>query len=355
MANTFDADAGWNPEVTVAGWTHQTQRARLGRHTTYSAGKLIVALDGACRGNGTVGAKAAVGVFFGKGNSHNRAEMLVNDPDITWTSQRAELWAASRAVRLVTGMTMSACRHCHPPMQLRLDQVIFKSDSAYVVRGITDFYMKWQKHDWKNALGNPIANKDLWDRLYKQVTRLQRFGIGVSFWQVRRERNSQADQLANTGLIKELPAMYPYPKTKKRKREDDDTAAGGRVLVDTSRTTDLVWRHHHELAHVDLDIFKRTLRFYGQITDITEADVQAKIDSNERCLSCHERGARDRAVNGDEQTEEPAAKRTRVEPAEEVALLSVFAASKIEPPSPAVLAFAENFEFKFEQPSGVVF
>lgn len=355
MADIFDADQGWKPEVTVAGWTHQTQRAQLGRHTTYSASKLIVALDGACRDNGKASAKAAVGIFFGKGNSHNRAEMLVDDPDITWTSQRAELWAASRALRLVTGMTISKCRHCHPPMQLSLDRVIFKSDSAYVVRGITDFYLKWQQHDWKNALGNPIANKDLWDRLYKQVTRLQRFGMGVSFWQVRRERNSQADQLANKALTQQLPAMFPYPKTRKRKREEEGAVALGRVLVDTSRTSDPVWRHHHELAHVDLSIFKTTLRFYGQITDITEADVQAKIDSNERCLSCYERGARDHAADDDDQREEPAAKRTRIEPATEVSLFQIRDESMVETPSPGGLAFAENFQFKFEQPSGVVF
>lgn len=355
MAELFSSDASWNPEITIDGWVHQTQRAQLGRHTTYSAGKLIVALDGACRDNGKAKAKAAVGVFFGHGNSHNRAEMQLDEPDIVWTSQRAELWAACRAVRLVTGLTMKACNHCSPALRLDLDAVIFKSDSTYVVRGITDVYMKWQRHEWKNAFGKPIANKDLWDRLYKQVTRLQRFGICVYFWHVRRMRNHEADHLANMALIHQLPPVYPYPKVQKRKRDDAHGAtSGGQDLVDTSTISDPVWKHHHALAHLDLDIFKRTLRFYRNITDITEADILAKIESNERCQSCHERGARYRGIDDDEQSEEPAAKRARVAPPQ-VALIPTLNVPMVEPPAPGGLAFARDFQFSFEPPSNPVF
>lgn len=157
MAEVFDGN-GWDPELAINGWVYQKERARLGPYSTYHKTKLIVATDGACRDNGKASAKAAVGVYFGPGNSHNRAEMLVDDPDITWTSQRAELWAACRAFRLVTGMTMKVCRHCRPVFhRLRLDTIVLKSDSAYVVRGITDFYMKWLVR--LSKLGQPLAGR----------------------------------------------------------------------------------------------------------------------------------------------------------------------------------------------------
>lgn len=150
MADVFIGDDGWDPEFPINGWVHQKQKASLGRFYACHTGKLFVAMDGACRDNGKSPAKATIGVYFGPGNTHNRAEMLVEDPDITWTSPRAELWAACRAVHLVTGMMTKACRHCRPALQLRLDTVSFKSDSAYVVRGITDFYMKWQVYSGKH-------------------------------------------------------------------------------------------------------------------------------------------------------------------------------------------------------------
>lgn len=201
-----------------------------------------------------------------------------------------------------------------------------------------------------------MANKDLWVQLHKQVTTLKRYGINVAFWQVPRLRNNHADQLANDALIKQLPAVYPYPRTRKRKREDDEDAVSsstGPVWVDTSTTSDLVWKHHHALAHLDLGIFKRTLRFYGHINDITEGDIQAKIDSNERCQSCFARGAKhSTAVDGD-QREEPVAKRAKVE--EPPLFAAVAVAEPSVPDAESTLSFARGFEFDFERPSSIVF
>lgn len=196
-----------------------------------------------------------------------------------------------------------------------------------------------------------MANKDLWTKLYNQITTLQHFGITVAFWHVPRLRNQHADQLANDALIKELPAAYPYPKTLKRKREDDDGAtSAGLEWVDTSTSSDPVWKHHHALAHLDLGIFKRTLRFYGHIDDIAEADVQAKIDSNERCQSCFARGAKTSSADQD-QPEEPAAKRAKVEV---LSPLAVAVTDASIPEAESTLDFARGFEFDFELPSGIV-
>lgn len=49
---------------------------------------IVVAVDGACKGNGTPGARAAVGVFVGKGSSYNKSVMLIEPAA---TKQIAEL------------------------------------------------------------------------------------------------------------------------------------------------------------------------------------------------------------------------------------------------------------------------
>ncbi len=40
------------------------------------------------------------------------------------------------------------------------------SDSAYIINCYKEkWYKKWQKNDWFNSKGQPVANKELWERL----------------------------------------------------------------------------------------------------------------------------------------------------------------------------------------------
>jgi hypothetical protein len=56
-------------------------------------------VDGACSGNGTLGARAGVGIFFGPGSKFNIAERLAMSR--TATSQKAELVAVARAMETI--------------------------------------------------------------------------------------------------------------------------------------------------------------------------------------------------------------------------------------------------------------
>ena len=51
--------------------------------------------------------------------------------------------------------------------ELSLDGIIeVYSDSAYVVNAFSDGWIdNWLRNGWKNALGEPVANKDLWVEL----------------------------------------------------------------------------------------------------------------------------------------------------------------------------------------------
>lgn len=46
-------------------------------------------------------------------------------------------------------------------------ELIFISDSKYVILGITEWIFNWQKNNWRNAAKKPVLNRELWEELYR--------------------------------------------------------------------------------------------------------------------------------------------------------------------------------------------
>ena len=40
------------------------------------------------------------------------------------------------------------------------------SDSQYVLKGLTEWRAGWERRNWRNAKGEPVANQPLWHRLF---------------------------------------------------------------------------------------------------------------------------------------------------------------------------------------------
>jgi ribonuclease HI len=103
---------------------------------------ITVYTDGACRGNPGRGgwAWAVPGGRFASG-----AEPAT-------TNQRMEITAALEALRTLTADGAS--------------DVDVVSDSTYVVNCFKDrWWQGWQRRNWKNSQGKPVANRDLWEPL----------------------------------------------------------------------------------------------------------------------------------------------------------------------------------------------
>ena len=49
------------------------------------------------------------------------------------------------------------------------DKVLVFTDSTYVIRGITQWVWGWRQRGWLTAEGNPVANRELWERLVRIV------------------------------------------------------------------------------------------------------------------------------------------------------------------------------------------
>ncbi|KAL2642464.1 hypothetical protein R1flu_010051 [Riccia fluitans] len=100
--------------------------------TLTDRGQAVVAIDGACRGNGTVDARAAYGVYFGPDSSLNAYGLLPWDE--RQTSQNAEIYAARIALDCIE--------------DLEVEGVTIITDSSYLVKGMTEHIHEWLENDF---------------------------------------------------------------------------------------------------------------------------------------------------------------------------------------------------------------
>ena len=49
--------------------------------------------------------------------------------------------------------------------------MVLHTDSQYVRQGITEWMPAWIRRGWKTAGGDPVKNRDLWERLHAAASR----------------------------------------------------------------------------------------------------------------------------------------------------------------------------------------
>jgi len=110
---------------------------------------VILYTDGACAGNPGPGGWAAIIIHGGK-------ERTVSGAEPRTTNQRMELMAAIEGLAAIGG---------HLRVQLY-------TDSAYVMNCFRDrWYERWERSGWMGAGKQPVANRDLWERLIAETRR----------------------------------------------------------------------------------------------------------------------------------------------------------------------------------------
>ena len=109
--------------------------------------------DGSTRGNGKENAVGAWAWLVHEGGNiiHKDSRAETNT-----TNQRMELTAAAEALEYVVNTIMRPF----------YDKVIVYTDSAYLYNCyIQKWYNSWRMNGWKNSKKQPVANRDLWERL----------------------------------------------------------------------------------------------------------------------------------------------------------------------------------------------
>ncbi|PYN56710.1 MAG: ribonuclease HI [Candidatus Rokuibacteriota bacterium] len=110
---------------------------------------LTLYTDGACTGNPGPGGWAAL-ILDGD------AERVVSGAAAHTTNQRMELTAVAEGLAAIPGR-----RRVH-----------VYSDSAYIVNCFREgWWERWEKTGWRNSQKQPVANRDLWERILRETRR----------------------------------------------------------------------------------------------------------------------------------------------------------------------------------------
>jgi ribonuclease HI len=109
---------------------------------------VVIYSDGACTGNPGPGGYAAI-----VENAEGSVELTGSSPQTT--NNRMELLAVIEGLRSLPSAT----------------GVRVVTDSQYVVNGITKWIHGWKRKGWKNASGQPVKNRDLWEMLDEVASR----------------------------------------------------------------------------------------------------------------------------------------------------------------------------------------
>ena len=104
--------------------------------------------DGACLGNPGPGGWAALLRY----KAHERE---LSGGEAHTTNNRMELMAAIAGLEALN----EPCT------------IMLQTDSQYVRQGITEWMANWLRRGWKTAGGDPVKNRDLWERLHAAAAR----------------------------------------------------------------------------------------------------------------------------------------------------------------------------------------
>lgn len=142
-----------------------------------------VFIDGACKNNGKPCARASYGIFWGDNDSRNGANLIPENEK--QTNNTSELTAAIKCLEQVK--------------ELNIQTIAIKSDSEYLIRGITSDILFWKDNNWTlKSTGNAVKNSHLWKLINDLST-----GIDVSWIHVMRDSEygqKQSDLLAKSVL-----------------------------------------------------------------------------------------------------------------------------------------------------------
>ncbi|MDX0701995.1 ribonuclease HI [Sinorhizobium medicae] len=155
--------------------------------------RYVIHTDGACRGNPGPGGWGAILQLEVADQVVKQRELSGATTEVT-TNNRMELLAALEALKLLREKTIP---------------VTVRSDSRYLVDGISRWMPGWKGNGWRTSDKKPVANQDLWQELDQQCDML-----GPISWEWVRGHsgnalNERCDRLADLAIDKAVGSCRP--------------------------------------------------------------------------------------------------------------------------------------------------
>jgi ribonuclease HI len=149
--------------------------------------------DGACSGNGTEAARGGWAAIL---TAPDGAETVLTGGEFPTTNNRMELIAALEGLRAA-------------PEGAEIELV---TDSSYVANAISKGWLDgWRRMGWRTASKQPVANRDLWERMIREIARHRRVRPVLVRGHAGHEANERADRLAQEAALTAEPAPAPEP------------------------------------------------------------------------------------------------------------------------------------------------
>lgn len=148
----------------------------------------VLVTDGACAGNGTEAARGGWAAIL---TAPDGRETVLTGGEMPTTNNRMELMAALEGLR-------------EAPAGSRVELV---TDSSYVANAISKGWLAgWRRKGWRTASKQPVANRDLWERMIVELARHAEVRTVLVKGHAGHAANERADRLAQEAAASAEPA-----------------------------------------------------------------------------------------------------------------------------------------------------
>ena len=173
-----------NPEIDFFEFETKEEAEYYLQHGTYKKQTIQVFTDGACSMNGTVNAKAGIGIYFGQNDTRNVSRRIEGKQ----TNNTAELSAVIEVFSILKEEIKDG------------KEIRIYTDSEYVIRCGGDYGEKCEIIQWKKKKGT-IPNVELVKELYSVLkqnknVKLKHIKAHTNKKDILSKGNEEADKLA---------------------------------------------------------------------------------------------------------------------------------------------------------------
>lgn len=156
--------------------------------TTSNTAGVTLVTDGACSGNGTDDSRGGWAAILVDAAGE---ETVLTGGEFPSTNNRMELTA------VLEGLAATPAG----------SDVELITDSSYVANALEQGWLDgWRRRGWRTAAKKPVANRDLWERMVRELSRHEHVRATLVRGHAGHPANERADRLAQAAALEAEPA-----------------------------------------------------------------------------------------------------------------------------------------------------